>query len=116
MKKVNNMEEKHSYYLLDDRKKAYFVFLGTIALSVFTLGFLFPLANYLYNRYFIPRKYIDNRQLTYKGKVWLLFIIFYVGITLLFLCIYLIQVILNHYHIRASLPQLLLPVLHGVLA
>ena len=110
------MEEvKSSYYKIEDTRKAYFVILGTGLMSIFTLGLLFPLANYLFNRYFITRKYIDNRQLAYKAKLWLLFIIFYIGVALLFLCIYLIQVILNHYNLSESIPHQLLNAIPGVL-
>ena len=95
-------EVKCSYYQLENKRKAYFVILGTGLLSILSLGALIPLGNYLFNRYFIPRKYIDNRQLTYKGRLWVLFVIFYVVLIGLLLCVFFLQIILNHYNLATS--------------
>lgn len=109
-------EEKQSFYRIENRRKAYFVILGTGALTIFTVGLLFPLANYIYNQYFLKRKYIDNHQLIYKGKLSHLFIMFYIALLILFLSLCPIQAILNHYNLTNSLPHQLINAIPTLLA
>lgn len=80
-----------------------------------SIGLLYPLANWLIARYFVSRKYIDGRRLKYTGKLWLCFIIIYIGLALLFVSLYFIQAGLKYYNLTNSIPHQLLNVIPGTL-
>lgn len=64
---------------IDKISHAYFVKLGTIVMAIFSLSLLYPLAFYLDTKYFTKRKYIDGKQLEFKGDIWEIIVIYLIG-------------------------------------
>ena len=49
--------------------KGYFVFLLFIVMTIASFFILLPLAYHLFSKWIIPKTYIDNQRLIYRGKV-----------------------------------------------
>ena len=108
-------KEKKSYLLLEDRKEAYLIYLSAILISFLSLLLLIPLAYWIISSYFIPRKYIDDRQLKYTGKISRCFIIFYIGIILMAAWVVIYELVLKQNGLINSIPHQLLNAVPGVI-
>ncbi len=108
-------KKKQSYLKIEERGNAYLVLLWTILATIFTGGLLFPLAIWYINKYFIPKKYIDDRQLSYNGKLIIYFLIIYVGAMLVLICVWTIELVLKHYNLIDNVPAQLLNAIPGLL-
>ena len=64
---------------IDKISKAYFIKLGTGLMAILSLTLLYPLAFYLDTKYFTKRKYIDGKQLEFRGNVWDIYVIYLIG-------------------------------------
>lgn len=109
-------EEKQSYLLLEDKKEAYLVYLSAILISFLSLLLLIPLGYWIVSSYFIPRKYIDNRQLKYTGILSRCFIIFYIGVILMAAWVVIYELLLKQNGLINSIPHQLLNAVPGVIA
>ena len=97
--------EKQSYLRIDNKKEAYFTLLGATAITIFSLGVLSPISFWLLHRYIVPRKFINNRRLSFNAKLWVYCLIFYIGLVLIIGCVFLIEFILQTYHLKESIPH-----------
>lgn len=107
--------EKESCLKIENKVNAYFTLLGAYLIAIFSLLLMFPISNWMISRYFIPRKFIDSRKLVYKGKLWVIFIIGYIGLSLVIGCIILIEFLLKRFGLFESIPYQLLNAIPGVL-
>ena len=110
------MNTKESYLLIENKKRTYLILLGCGLMTIFTVFLLFPLASYIVSKHTITRKYIDGRQLTYTGKVGKIFLIFYVGLAALVLCVLAIEILLRSFNLLNSIPHQTLNSIPGILA
>lgn len=108
-------EEKQSYLLLEDKKEAYLVYLSAIIISFLSILLLIPLGYWIVSSYFIPRKYIDNRQLKYTGKLSHCFIIFYIGVAIMAVWAIVYELILKQNGLIDSIPHQLINTVPGVI-
>ena len=108
-------KEKSSRLLLEDGKAAYLLYLTATLLSVFTLSLLYPFARWGISSYFVPRKYIDGRQLKYTGKLWACFLIYYAGLASVLVCVIIIETILRSTNLLNSIPHQSLNAIPGLL-
>jgi len=102
------MEQVENNYsgLKVSKGKMYGIYIGGIFMTILSMGFLYPLAIYLYRKYLINHQYIDGKKLEFKASIIRMFYTYLIGLNILLVTLIVIELLANV--LPFSIPKALL--------